>query len=74
MIHIKGANVVLDNTWFWRADHSVSGLVSNGDNPCLTGVVVDADNVTAYGLAVEHTLNDMVQWNGENGQVYIYIE
>ena len=26
----------------------------------------------AYGLAVEHTLEDLTIWDGERGQVYFY--
>lgn len=29
MVQINSDYVVVDNTWFWRADHDVSGLVSN---------------------------------------------
>jgi hypothetical protein len=28
------------------------------------GLIVNDDNVIAYGLFVEHTLEDMVIWNG----------
>ena len=34
--------------------------------------MVDGDDVTTYGLAVEHTLEDLTVWNGEGGQVYFY--
>ncbi len=27
----------------------------------------------AYGLAVEHTLEDLTLWDGERGQVYLYV-
>ena len=33
---------------------------------------MNADNVKAYGLFVEHTLGDLTQWNGDNGEVYFY--
>lgn len=36
------------------------------------GIIVDGNNVTAYGLAVEHTLQDQVQWNGNFGATYFY--
>jgi hypothetical protein len=42
------------------ADHTVSGLVFNSSNPVQNGLVVTGDNVIAYGLAVEHTLGDLV--------------
>lgn len=28
--------------------------------------------MTAYGLAVEHTLGDLTQWSGEAGETYFY--
>jgi len=28
--------------------------------------------VTGYGLASEHTIGDLLNWNGENGQVFFY--
>jgi len=63
---------VLDNSWLWRADHSVAGGVKNCDNPSFNGFVVNGDFVIAYGLAVEHQLKDGVVWNGESGVVYFY--
>ncbi len=41
-------------------------------NPVATGIQVNGDNVIAYGLAVEHTLGNMVEWNGNQGRVYFY--
>jgi len=29
MVQINSGNVVVDNTWLWRADHGVGGLVAN---------------------------------------------
>jgi len=72
MVQIKQGYVVIDNAWLWRADHGVSGLVYNSDNPNLHGLQVYSDNVITYGLAVEHQLEDLVQWYGENGQVYFF--
>jgi hypothetical protein len=72
MIEINSGNVVIDNSWFWRADHGVSGEVMNSDNPNQHGLVVNGANVTIYGLAVEHQLQDLVQWNGENGRTYFF--
>jgi hypothetical protein len=52
--------VVLDDIWAWRADHgSRVGWTGNvGD----TGVVVNGDHVTAYGLFVEHYEKYEVIW------------
>ena len=65
MFNIEGDNAVIDNTWLWRADHIASDevggddvLVKNSDNPVTNGLVVTGENVTAYGLASEHTIED----------------
>jgi len=72
MVVINSGNVIYDGAWLWRADHDVSGVVKNSMNPVSHGLVVNGANVIAYGLASEHTLQDLVQWNGDNGQVYFY--
>lgn len=33
---------------------------------------MNGDHVTAYGLASEHCLKDLVSWNGNFGKVYFY--
>lgn len=73
MIRINSGNVVLDNTWLWRADHvEGGGLVRNGDNPVEVGAVINGDDVVIYGFKVEHALTDQVQWNGNNGQTFMF--
>ena len=72
MVVINNGNIIGDNLWLWRADHTVAGKVINGDNPCSTGIQVNGDDVTIYGLASEHTLGNLTEWNGENGNVYFY--
>jgi hypothetical protein len=62
---VNSNNVILDNIWAWRADHGNGvGWTSNtGD----TGVIINGDNVTAYGLFVEHYQKYEVIWNGNGG-------
>lgn len=72
MVKIESGFTVMDNNWLWRADHGVDGLVYNSDNPVKNGLVVKADNVYTYGLAVEHTLEDNVIWDGDNGETYFF--
>jgi len=72
MMVVNSGNVIIDNTWLWRADHDISGNVGNSQNPVDSGLVVNGDNVKAYGLKVEHTLKDLVQWNGENGLTIMF--
>jgi hypothetical protein len=69
-IVINSNNVIIDNTWIWRADHgSGTGWTVNTSD---TGLAVNGDNVTVYGLAVEHHQKAQVQWNGQNGRTYFF--
>jgi len=72
MVVINRGNVIGDNLWLWRADHSISGRIVNGQNPCQTGIRVNGDHVTMYGLASEHTLGNLSEWYGDHGNVYFY--
>ena len=72
MVRIRSGFVIGDNLWLWRADHGVGGLVVGGANPCETGLSVEADDVTMYSLAVEHTLKDLTAWSGERGATFFY--
>jgi hypothetical protein len=62
---VNSNNVILDDIWSWRADHGngVGWTVNTAD----TGLVVNGDNVTAYGLFVEHYQKFNVIWNGNSG-------
>jgi hypothetical protein len=62
---VNSSDVILDDIWAWRADHGAG--VGWTDNVADTGLVVNGDNVTAYGLAVEHYEKYQVIWNGEHG-------
>lgn len=62
---VNSDNVILDDIWAWRADHGEG--VGWTQNTADTGVVVNGDNVTAYGLFVEHYQKYEVIWNGGDG-------
>ena len=62
---INSNNVILDDIWAWRADHG-NGVGWNS-NTADTGLIVNGDNVTAYGLFVEHYQKFEVIWNGNGG-------
>ena len=62
---VNSNNVILDDTWAWRADHGNG--VGWTTNTADTGVIVNGDNVTAYGLFVEHFQKTEVLWNGNGG-------
>jgi len=67
---VNSNNVILDDVWSWRADHGAGvGWTSNTSD---TGVVVNGDNVIAYGLFVEHYQKHQVVWNGENGRIVMF--
>mmetsp|Transcript_7289 Transcript_7289/g.24215 ORF Transcript_7289/g.24215 Transcript_7289/m.24215 type:complete len:566 (+) Transcript_7289:374-2071(+) len=72
MVDVRSSDVFGDNLWLWRADHTSTGIVANRANPCETGLRVSGDRVRMYGLAVEHTLADQLQWSGEDGEVYFF--
>jgi hypothetical protein len=63
---VNSSDVILDNIWAWRADHG-SG-VGWTDNVADTGLIVNGDDVTAYGLFVEHYQKSQVIWNGQRGE------
>ncbi len=69
-IEINSNNVIGDHFWIWRADHGqgVAWDLNTSDN----GLVVNGNEVTIYGLFVEHFQKHQTLWNGENGRVYFY--
>jgi hypothetical protein len=67
---INSNNVVVDDTWIWRADHGDG--VGWYDNTSANGLVVNGNGVTAYGLAVEHFQQYQVVWNGNGGRTYFF--
>jgi hypothetical protein len=66
----NASNSIIDDTWAWRADHgnAVGWTVNTAD----TGVAVTGDNVTAYGLFVEHYQKNEVIWSGQGGTDVFY--
>jgi hypothetical protein len=62
---VNSDNVILDDIWAWRADHGNG--VGWTSNTADTGVIVNGDNVTAYGLFAEHYQKYEVMWNGNGG-------
>jgi len=67
---VNSDNVILDDIWAWRADHGNG--VGWTSNTADTGVVVNGDNVTAYGLFVEHYQKYEVIWNGNGGTTVFF--
>ncbi|WP_405578926.1 RICIN domain-containing protein [Streptomyces sp. NBC_01190] len=67
---VNSANVIGDDLWLWRGDHS-NGVGWN-TNPAAQGLIVNGANVTMYGLAVEHYEKYQTTWNGNGGRTYFY--
>ena len=67
---VHSNDTLIDHTWIWRADHGAGvGWTKNLSN---RGLVVTGDDVTVYGLFVEHHQKYQVDWSGERGRTYFY--
>ena len=62
---------ILDDVWIWRADHGAGAGTWTSDQ-ADTGLTVNCDGVTAYGLAVEHFQKNETVWNGQQGTVIFF--
>ena len=69
-LRINSNDVIIDHTWIWRADHGEG--VGWNSNASDNGLVVNGDEVTIYGLFVEHHQQFQVLWNGDGGRTYFY--
>jgi hypothetical protein len=67
---VNSDHVLLDNIWAWRADHGNG--VGWTDNTADTGIVVNGDDVMAFGLFVEHYQKHNLIWNGERGRTIFF--
>jgi hypothetical protein len=67
---VNSSDVIGDHTWIWRADHG-DGVGWN-TNTAANGLTVNGDDVTMYGLFVEHYQKHQTVWNGERGRTYFY--
>jgi hypothetical protein len=67
---VNSNNAIIDHIWAWRADHGsgVGWTVNTADQ----GLIVNGQNVTAYGLFVEHYQKYEVTWNGNGGRTYFF--
>jgi fibronectin type 3 domain-containing protein len=72
-LEVDSDNVIIDNSWIWRADHGNAGTFGWTVNTAANGLVVNGANVTALGLAVEHYQANQVVWNGQGGET-IFLE
>jgi hypothetical protein len=71
-VTINANDVLGDNLWLWRADHGAGSSPAWTGNPSNNGLVVNGNDVTMYGLFVEHHEQYQTLWNGNGGRVYFY--
>ncbi|WP_433293251.1 ricin-type beta-trefoil lectin domain protein [Actinoplanes sp. CA-030573] len=71
-VEINSNNVIGDHAWIWRADHGNGGTVGWTTNTARNGLIVNGQNVTFYGLFVEHYQQYQTIWNGNGGRTYFY--
>ncbi|MFG6468199.1 hypothetical protein [Roseateles sp. BYS87W] len=69
-LRIHAHDTVVDHTWIWRADHGEG--VGWDSNPSDHGLWVEGEDVTMYGLFVEHFQKAQVVWRGNGGRVYFF--
>ncbi|MEV6207019.1 RICIN domain-containing protein [Kitasatospora sp. NPDC051914] len=67
---VNSNSVIGDHMWIWRADHG-SG-VGWTSNTAANGLTVNGNDVTMYGLFVEHYQQTQVVWNGNGGRTYFF--
>lgn len=67
---INSDDTVIDHTWIWRGDHGEG--IGWDANTADTGIIVNADDVLATGLFVEHYQEYEAIWNGENGRTIFF--
>ncbi|WP_035650082.1 hypothetical protein [Flavobacterium sp. ASV13] len=73
-MQINSNNVVGDHFWLWRADHGSQkgGAARWTRDRCKNGLIVTGNDVTLYGLFVEHFQEYEVLWLGERGRTYFF--
>ena len=70
---VNSNDAIVENSWLWRADHAGQNVQNGwGYNDSNSGIVVNGNDVTAYGLFSEHHEQYQTLWNGNGGAVYFY--
>ncbi|GII58410.1 hypothetical protein Pth03_67990 [Planotetraspora thailandica] len=67
---INSSDVIGDHMWLWRADHG--SRVGWTSNTAANGLIVNGNDVTMYGLFVEHYQQYQTIWNGNGGRTFFY--
>ena len=69
-LQVNSNDVIGDHLWLWRGDHGDG--VGWTVNTAANGLVVNGNDVTMYGLFVEHYQQYEVLWNGNGGRTYFF--
>jgi regulation of enolase protein 1 (concanavalin A-like superfamily) len=69
-IEINSNHIIGDHFWVWRADHGTGAAWDS--NLTTNGMIVNGNDVTIYGLFVEHFHQYQTVWNGDRGRMYFY--
>lgn len=67
---VHADHTIVDHVWAWRGDHGEG--IGWDRNTSDFGLVVNGDDVSAYGLFVEHFQKHNTVWNGERGRTVFY--
>lgn len=67
---VNADDTIVDHLWSWRGDHGEG--IGWDENTSDYGLVVNGDDVSAYGLFVEHYQKYNTLWKGENGRTVFY--
>ncbi|RDE07539.1 adenylyl cyclase [Sphingomonas aracearum] len=75
-LEVNSHHLIGDHLWIWRADHGdrTSGREHHGWTESIAdhGLVVNGNDVSMYGLFVEHFQKWQTVWNGERGRTWFY--
>lgn len=75
-LEVNSHHLIGDHLWIWRADHGdrEGGHEHHGwtESTAEHGLVVNGDDVSMYGLFVEHFQGWQTLWNGERGRTWFY--
>ena len=69
-IVVNADDTIIDHIWSWRADHGAGAGWT--ENVADYGLIVNGNDVNAYGLFVEHYQKYNVLWNGERGRTIFF--
>mmetsp|Transcript_18404 Transcript_18404/g.26143 ORF Transcript_18404/g.26143 Transcript_18404/m.26143 type:complete len:284 (+) Transcript_18404:50-901(+) len=86
IIRIHSSNVMGDNLWLLRADHTrlrpgeeannkkfpLYHQTEDGEAQIKNALIVNGDNAKNYGLFCEHTIEDQLIWNSNNRSVVFF--